>query len=936
MIRQLWPIAVLLCFLTPRAGAQVCSVDDQARWRVAPPGAPAAEGSLFLWHDRYKYETPRDVTREGQDWTGWLPASDQGARLTFRLAVKQSADGLDLRYTFRRDREAVLSAGMFVLVVLPLEPLRQRAARFSHSPAALAGGGFQGIGRSWSVNLTDQQALTLTADRVVTFDRRSDSPDRIAVNFRLLPKDFPADTEVPVSLAVRLTAAGSDKLPWELAMNQALAIRSARLAADRVPVNATATVEVDLAGRYDNPFDPEQVRLDADIAFPDGQVRRLPGYYHQDYTATRADDLELLEPVGVPGWRVRFTPTMAGRYSVKLTAADRTGTVTAAPLTLTAMLSTEPGMVRIGRHGRAFVREGGGAVFLIGHNVPTYLSGRPAMAESFAKMAAGGENFTRMWMYSRHLGLEWGQPAGTYRLAEAWRLDHAFELARQRGILVLLCLDTHQDFREKLRQHPYHREMGGAIDQPIEFFTNDQARRWYRQRLRYLVARWSHCTNLVAWEFANEIEGWQGFAEHQGEVAAWHAEMARALRELDPYRHPITTSCWTTLGWPTLWSAPGLDFVQSHHYANSRVDMAQRTVDLVRQMRERYPDRLLLFGEMGINSRFAADEGDDQDPTGVHLRKQSWAALLTGSASVPCNWWHEGYFEPHDLYGRFQGIARFAATLDLDRPWQPLPDLPVAWAGPPDPKVTRDLEFSGGAESWRPLPAAPVIELAPDGTVSGNQGLPGLLHGGGHRDLKVDWTFRLRAKVETSFELTVGEASNNPVLVALLDGREILRKSFVTAEGTGKKSVFHKQWNIWQTTYDEVVALPVPAGEHVLVLRNEGADWLRIDGFRLPGYLTEGGPPAQALAMTDGREAVLWVRNTLHWWRPVAESKTIPPVGPLRLTLPDLPAGRYRLEQWNTDTGEVVKTFDLTLPRDKVIELPALAEDAALRVVPKG
>ncbi len=939
MSRPCTALSVLAsCLIVTAAGAAPVGLSDQGTWALAAPGVPAITGSLFLWHDKYQYETPKDVHREGDAIVGWLKGSTGGAKVSFRLTGRVDGDDLILTMTFRRPAGTNLNRGVLMLVQLPLEPLVQRVVRFSHSEPALVRAGFTGTGSSFAVNLDERRAFSLRLDRLVSFDRRGDSPKTVAVNVGLLPPDFPADQDVTVTATIGLTAAGEERLPWQHAMSQPLAIKGLKWAADRFATNDTATLDVDLAATYDNPFDPEQVALDAAITFPDGQVRTLPGYYHREYLADRSAGVEVLKASGAPGWRLRFTPTQAGRYTLKVTARDRTGRTVSADTSLTAEPSTQPGMLGISQHRTAFVRQPGGSVFLIGHNVPTYLAGRQGMAEAFDKMRAGGENYTRLWMYSAHLGLEWGQPFGTYRLAEAWRLDHAMKLARERGIEIMLCLDTHQDFiGARFEQNPYHVKQGGPIDTPMGFFSNEAAKRAYRNRLRYLVARWSHCTNLVAWEFANEIEGWKGFSENQELVAGWHSEMAQVIRGLDPYRHAISTSCWTSAGWPKLWNAPGLDFVQTHHYSNTRTNMAQRTVDITRQNRRDYPGRLLLFGEMGIHSHFAKGEGDDEDPQGVHLHEQNWAALMEGSASVPINWWHESYFEPHNLYGVFRGLARFTAQVDLDQPWQPTGDLKLAWVKAPEQPLRDDLEFAGSGDSWRKPAVAPRVVPRPDGQVTGREQLPALLQGKGHQDIRTTWTFELDLATAGQFIVHVGRASNSPRLLVSIDGQPVLDRPFPTGQGLGKESVYREQWKLWETIYDVDVAIPVPAGRHTLTLFNDGNDWLQITSIRLPQYLVWDRPWAVATGLSTGREAMCYVRNAKWWWLPVNQGATIPPVGATRLALPPLPAGRYSVERWDTVAGTVEQRTSLTLTgQGDQLDLPPFARDLALRIRPAG
>ncbi len=918
----------LLSLALPAAG-QTFTLADDAAWRLG--GDVPVTGSLFLWHGNWQYEVPREVVREGDRLRGWLAAGPAGARIDFTIEPRSVGERLELVYTVRRTADSDLRRGLLLLVTLPLEPVRGRAIRFTHAPAAPVDGGFSGAGRGFSLNLTDQHALAVRCSRVATFERRGDQPNNVAVNLRLLPADFPAGEEVTITLEAALTPAESDAMPWELAMREPLEIRGAT-ADPEVAVHRIATVEVDLAASYDNPFDPSDVAVDAEIHEPGGRIYTLPGYWHQDYQATWQDGAELLEPAGEPGWRVRFAPRLPGRHFVFVRARDRTGDTAATRIEIDAVERGAPGFIGVGGSGTHFARDTGEGMFLIGHNVPTYLAGGQSMADALDRMAAGGENFTRPWMYSAHLGLEWGQPAGTYRLHEAWRLDNLFELARERGINLLLCFDTHQDFQERIVQNPYHVDRGGPIREPLEFFTHPEAKRLYQQRLRYIVARWAACTNLVAWEFVNEIEGWRGFAENQPAVAAWHSEMADYLRSVDPYAHPITTSCWTTAGHPTLWNAPGIDFIQAHHYSNGQVDMAQRAADIVRQLRRDYPGRLLLFGEMGIHYQFGPGRGDDEDPAGVHLHQQSWSALMEGSASVPVNWWHESYIDPHDLYGVFRGIRRYADSIDFTRSWRPLGDLPVDWVERPQPLTWTDLEFNGSHSAWSPVPADVRFVLDHHGGMSNRELLPDLLHGTSHAELRIPFVFEVDLPQAGSLFVTVGRCSRDPRLRAWVDDALVLDQPFPTGEGHGESWAYREQWDLWESVYNTTVEIPIPAGQHTVRLENVGGDWMALTHYRLTGYVSNELAPAGATGLTDGRDLLLWVRNKAHWWLPVARGDTIEPLAPVRVAVPA--AGDYRLEQWNTVTGELESTREVSFDGpEATLVLGPLASDVALKLL---
>ena len=109
----------------------------------------------------------------------------------------------------------------------------------------------------------------------------------------------------------------------------------------------------------------------------------------------------------------------------------------------------------------------------------------------------------------------------------------------------------------------YNSANGGMLATPGEFFTNEQAKSFFKQRLRYLVGRYASSPAVFAWEFFNEGDittGWTA-ASH----ALWVDDMARYLKSKDPYNHPISTSlcCHDA---PQVYSLPSVDFSMTHTY----------------------------------------------------------------------------------------------------------------------------------------------------------------------------------------------------------------------------------------------------------------------------------------------------------------------------------------------------------------------------------
>jgi hypothetical protein len=907
--------------------------DEKGAFSIQIPGAPEVRGSLFLWHGEWKYAIPSGVESVGPSfWRGTMPEPGvTDGHISYTQTVKPTPDGgADIALAFHKDGEIHLTRGIFLLLQFQTPEMPERVIAFTHGPPSAVSDDYRIGARGFRINLSDSTALEFSLDRAGLFERRDDE-GRASMNVRLS-----ADADAKVNMHLRFKPASESVPSWQPGSQQSEpAIHGVKLGMSRVPRFHVVELTVDLSATYDNPFNPEDVAVDAMFITPSGRKMKLPGFLYQGFKAEYEDDLELLSRDGEPAWKVRFAPTEIGNYSVSVSVRDRSGTVTSEEKKFDCVESDSKGFLRISEPPepgtpRYFQFGNGDTLFLIGHNMPTYSA---RVEEYFGKMEAGGENYNRFWMYRRALGLEWGQPVGTYRLAEAWHMDKALEAAARHGIYLMLCFDTHQDFRgEAWNLNPYNEKQGGPCEEPLDFFTNEDARTLYKKRLRYIVARWTAYTHVLAWEFMNEMEGWPGTQENRAVAVGWSEEMSKALRKLDSYERPISNSLWTTAGWPELWALPEMDFVQSHFYANSPKDMAQAVANICAQKRADYPDKLHVFAEYGIMSGRGTRQND---PSGVHLHNGNWAALMSGSASVSVSWWHESYIDPQGLYHVYRGLANFIADeKDLSRnAWKPLESTTVSYIQPPGRLTYSDLRFTGSADNWQ-KPEETVFTVREDETVENEGYLPSLLHGHTHDNLRIPLTFRVDFPIAGKFILHIGKVGDNGLLKFYLDGAEVSIVDLPTGEGLGSSSTYVDRWKRWETTYDMDAAVDVPAGRHEIQIQNDGRDWITVSYFRLTNYRTNVTPNLRVMGMQTSEEALIWVQNRDHTWFNVRDKVSIPPVVPTRLTLTGFADGEYNVELWDTVSGAVMESESSTAVGGRlIVSLPEVAHDIAVKVM---
>jgi hypothetical protein len=419
----------------------------------------------------------------------------------------------------------------------------------------------------------------------------------------------------------------------------------------------------DLRAAYQNPFDPAQIDLQATFAGPDGKAAAIPGFYWQDYERAQSGSQEVLKPRGQPAWKVRFTPTQAGKWNYRVSVKTPTGSATSQPGSVDVTPGTRHGFVRIDKRDPAyFAFDDGSPYFAIGQNVGWYGSAGMADYERwFGKMHAQNANFARVWMASWSMAIEWNDTGlGDYtkRLDRAWQLDRAFDLAAQNDIYIMLALLNHGAFNTGVNpewaDNPYNAANGGPLKKPEEFASNPQARELFKRRLRYLAARWGYSPNLLAWEWWNEVD-WTPLKPASIQMP-WIKEMTAFLAPLDPYRHLRTTSYATSDD--EVFGMPEIDISQRHIYNPD--DPAQT---FPRGMAEMLPAKKpALVGEFGTGAQ-GADA--TQDPQGVHIHNGLWAGLMAKGAGTGMSWWWDTYIDPLDLYPLFAGPAAFLKGEDL-------------------------------------------------------------------------------------------------------------------------------------------------------------------------------------------------------------------------------------------------------------------------------
>src|SRR5690606_6851269 len=120
----------------------------------------------------------------------------------------------------------------------------------------------------------------------------------------------------------------------------------------------------DAEGRFENPFDPDQIRIDARITRPDGSVVSVPAFFMAEYESadgqTRLQGDVIYRPSTAQGWRLRYAPTQAGEHQVVLVAEQAEGSqkATTPAVRFIATPADHDGYVRVSQRNPRYFEYG--------------------------------------------------------------------------------------------------------------------------------------------------------------------------------------------------------------------------------------------------------------------------------------------------------------------------------------------------------------------------------------------------------------------------------------------------------------------------------------------------------------------------------------------------------------------------------------------------
>ncbi|HPO90871.1 MAG TPA: hypothetical protein P5270_02615 [Victivallales bacterium] len=462
---------------------------------------------------------------------------------------------------------------------------------------------------------------------------------------------------------------------------------------ENVEQNSTFEAKFSLSKDYFNPFDPDEISVDAIIVQPNFKEIKRPAFFTREYQSSINLNLQIRTPYGAPYWAFRFVPESPGIYKFKIIAKDKDLSIESSWRSFTSIESNRPGFIRVCENDKRYFEFTNGKFFYpIGFNIHSvkdvrsekklnlgYIPDRGIYAyqEYFDAMAANNLNSVEIWMAAWSFAIEWTfartdyYGLGRYNLYNAWRLDNVLSYAREKDIKIHLVLDNHG----KLSSHcdpewndsPHNKNRDFAIadnamlSHPSEFFYNQEAENYYLKRNRYIAARWGADPNIFGIEFWSEIDLITDIKKTYDDNTSvnWHKKMSEQLDSFGirnlltthtcgDYNHPITYRKYYE-------EIPLISYIVGDAYRDHTpiVEHMKRHTQTLK-----FFNKPLLITEYGGSPQGAAFNKLEAD-----LHGGIWASFFLEQAGTPFLWWHD-FIHDKNKYKHFYGFSKFISDID--------------------------------------------------------------------------------------------------------------------------------------------------------------------------------------------------------------------------------------------------------------------------------
>lgn len=351
--------------------------------------------------------------------------------------------------------------------------------------------------------------------------------------------------------------------------------------------------------------------------------------------------------------------------------------------------------------------------------------------ERLSAMADSGANSFRIIFAPWAIDIEYGQ-LGNYTMHQfqAQEIDNIIELAEKKDFFIQLDMSVHYPFIPKgdlnygtacswdqgciYGPHNAYKDIPG-VNTPLDFFSNATAKEYYKQRIRYILARWGYSTQLSIIELMSEINqvgsnettlkdnvGPQVvYLQNPKVYATWNKEMAAYFKSHHNGKIHLLTSGYASFGSieDDSYEDPNFDVIGINKYDDGIFSFgsfvlrtysrqllnssAEKTTTegnfelKINYENPRIHPKPLIISESGINGGNISlnppaysKSADGCEENFTEIKRQMWQLLFSG---VAASYQWDAVHYP-EIWSEYKKIAEFTKNFDFgntENPFRP-------------------------------------------------------------------------------------------------------------------------------------------------------------------------------------------------------------------------------------------------------------------------
>lgn len=711
----------------------------------------------------------------------------------------------------------------------------------------------------------------------------------------------------------------------QLSSEKPLEIKKIGVNTNRIGLYEKFEITFDLSGDWDNPFDLDQIKVNAYFYAPDGDTLIVPGFFYQEYYAKDGSRFEM---VGNSEWKVRFAPTLPGKYIWQIVINNKGREIqTNSEVFESVNYDTSHGFLRISKDNPHYFEFADGTPFFgVGMNWP---QGNAYPNEKiYHRFAGAGGNFNRLFLTNGILNLGEINPTnpcpdhgiGKINLEGAWYLDKVIEAGEKLGIYHMLSLTNQWTFNQRWEAHTYNQNNGGVLNSPVEYWNSEEALKYFEKYLHYIVARWGYSTSVFSWDLWNEYSAMPGGTDSTLSIP-WHQRMSQYLDSIDVFNHVIHTNDAYLNGFDWMHSLSEIEMISTNIYmVRNMADVAYTWSGKLTEQFDK-PYVLTEFGT-GHGRERAVGGYSGVDPERRMIHNGFWGALMGGSASTALPW-EFNWLDHKIFYTYTKALSTFVKNIPFSkRKWRPVEVDSFRFKNSHDIKSEySDVIIEGWTGNFYLSKYVPdVFKIDEAGRVDHPESLNAVLDAISNSAVE----FQVDYPTDGEFMVYICEVwsrGQTPQLTVVLDEQEVLKEDVLPLNISNYQPFLHNQ------SY----SIPVSKGNHRIKIKNSGNGSF-VTSFELKNYILKNND-LEIRGLQTEDYILLWFKNQKFTLLHSLVGVNIQPQAEGLLYLKGVSNGNWIAEWLNTIDATKIKTEIIESRNHQIVlETPIVKESVAVRL----